>query len=213
MVRLQHISKSFGKQIVLDDINLHIKEGEKVLIMGQNGAGKTTLMKVILAQLICEKGSVLINNINPFKERKKALANLAFVPQSAPPLKLKVSELCEYATKVGNFSLQNIKQALMNLEFDFEKENSKLFTKLSGGMKQKLLIAIALAKESKLILFDEPTANLDPKARSQFLDLLEKIAKNKMLIFISHRIDEVRNLTDKIIEMDLGKIVQERKND
>lgn len=206
MVKLEHISKSFGKQRVLDDVNLHIKAGEKVLIMGQNGAGKSTLMKVILAQLICDKGSVLINGTDPFVERKKALANLAFVPQSAPPLKLKVSELCEYATKVGKFSIHNIKEALSNLEFDLEKEHSKLFTKLSGGTKQKLLIAIALAKNSKLLLFDEPTANLDPKARGQFLNLLSKKAQDKTIIFISHRIDEVKNLTDKVVEMDLGKI-------
>lgn len=207
MVKLEHISKSFGKQRVLDDISLHIKVGEKVLIMGQNGAGKSTLMKVILAQLICDKGSVLINGIDPFKWRKEALANLAFVPQSAPPLKLKVSELCEYATKVGKFSLQSIKEALLSLEFDLEKEYSKLFTKLSGGTKQKLLIAIALAKESKLLLFDEPTANLDPKARAQFLNLLSKRAQGKTIVFISHRIDEVKNLTDKVVEMDLGKII------
>lgn len=206
MLNLEHISKSFGKQLVLDDINLHIKKGEKVLIVGQNGAGKSTLMKVILAQLICDKGSVLINGTNPFVKRKKALANLAFVPQSAPPLKLRVSELCEYATKVGNCSIQNIKEMLMNLEFDFEKESTKLFSKLSGGTKQKLLIAIALAKQSKLLLFDEPTANLDPKARAQFLNLLGKKAQDKAIVFISHRIDEVRNLTDKVVEIDLGKI-------
>lgn len=206
MVKLEHISKSFGKQLVLDDVNLHIKKGEKVLIMGQNGAGKSTLLKVILAQLICDKGSVLINGTNPFANRKKALANLAFVPQSAPPLKLRVNELCEYATKVGNFSIQSIKQALLDLEFDFEKEQTKLFSKLSGGMKQKLLIAIALAKQSELLLFDEPTANLDPKARAQFLNLLGKKAQDKTIVFISHRIDEVRNLTNTIIEMDLGKI-------
>ncbi len=213
MVRLEHISKSFGKELILDDINLHIKNGEKVLIMGQNGAGKSTLMKVILAQLICDEGSVLINGTNPFKERKKALSNLSFVPQSAPPLKLQISELCEYATKLGNFSVQDIKEALMSLEFEYEKEQRKLFTALSGGMKQKLLIAIALAKQSKLLLFDEPTANLDPKARAQFLNLLTQKAQDKAVIFISHRVDEVRTLTDKIIEMDLGKITQERNND
>ena len=101
----------------------------------------------------------------------------------------------------------------MSLEFEYEKEQRKLFTALSGGMKQKLLIAIALAKQSKLLLFDEPTANLDPKARAQFLNLLTQKAQDKAVIFISHRVDEVRTLTDKIIEMDLGKITQERNND
>ena len=109
--------------------------------------------------------------------------------------------------------MQDIKETLMSLEFEYEKEQRKLFTALSGGMKQKLLIAIALAKQSKLLLFDEPTANLDPKARAQFLNLLTQKAQDKAVIFISHRVDEVRTLTDKIIEMDLGKITQERNND
>ena len=211
MIKLENISKSFGKQLVLDDINLHIKAGEKVLIMGQNGAGKSTLMKVILAQVIVDSGSVLISGLNPFKQRKKALANLAFVPQTPPPLKLTVSELCEYAMSLGDFELSAIKNALNSLEFDYEREQTKLFTTLSGGMKQKLLIALSLAKNSPIVLFDEPTANLDPKAREQFLSLLAKNSKDKTLLFISHRIDEVQSLVNRVIEMDLGKIIKDKK--
>lgn len=211
MIKLENISKSFGKQLVLDDINLHIKAGEKVLIMGQNGAGKSTLMKVILAQVIVDSGSVLISGLNPFKQRKKALANLAFVPQTPPPLKLTVSELCEYAMSLGDFELSAIKNALNSLEFDYEREQTKLFTTLSGGMKQKLLIALSLAKNSPIVLFDEPTANLDPKAREQFLSLLTKNSKDKTLLFISHRIDEVQSLVNRVIEMDLGKIIKDKK--
>ncbi len=207
MIKLENISKSFAKTPVLCGINLHIKVGEKVLIMGQNGAGKSTLMKVILAQLICDSGRVFINGLDPFKQRKKALANLAFVPQTPPPLKLRVSELCEYATKLNNFDLGDIKRALNALEFDYERECAKLFTALSGGMKQKLLIAIALCQNAAAVLFDEPTANLDPRAREQFLRLLQR--QNKTMIFISHRIDEVQSLASRVIEMDLGKITRD----
>ena len=207
MIKLENISKTFAKTPILSGINLHIKAGEKVLIMGQNGAGKSTLMKVILAQLICDSGRVFINGLDPFKQRKKALANLAFVPQTPPPLKLRVSELCEYATKLNGFELSSIKTALNALEFDYEKECAKLFTALSGGMKQKLLIAIALCQNAAAVLFDEPTANLDPRAREQFLRLLQR--QNKTMIFISHRIDEVQSLASRVIEMDLGKITRD----
>ncbi len=207
MIVLEGVSKSFERTLVLDNIDLRIKKGEKVLIMGQNGAGKSTLMKVILAQLICDSGKVRINGLDPYKARKKALANLAFVPQTPPPLKLRVSELCEYATKLNNFDLGDIKRALNALEFDYERECAKLFTTLSGGMKQKLLIAIALCQKSPVVLFDEPTANLDPKAREQFLRLLK--AQDKTMIFISHRIDEVQSLANRVIEMDLGKITKD----
>lgn len=210
MIVLKNLSKKFGEQVVLNSVNLHIKRGENTLIMGQNGAGKSTLIKAILAQIHCQ-GEVKIMGINPFLERKKALENVAFVPQSPPPLRLKISELCEYALKVGKFELKTLKNALNMLEFSYEKEQNKVFTTLSGGMKQKLLIAIALAKNAPIVLFDEPTANLDPMAREQFLTLLSKSTENRTLLFISHRIDEVKKFTHKILEMDFGKIISEEK--
>lgn len=210
MIILKDVSKKFGKQVVLNGINLHIKNGENTLIMGQNGAGKSTLLKAILAQIHCQ-GEVKIMGVNPFVERKKALENLAFVPQSPPPLRLKLNELCEYASKVGKFELNAIKSALNVLEFDYEKEANKVFTALSGGMKQKILISIALAKNAPIVLFDEPSANLDPKAREHFLNLLAQNMQNRTFVFISHRIDEVEKFTHKILEMDFGRIILEKK--
>ena len=86
---------------------------------------------------------------------------------------------------------------------------NKSFFKLSGGMKQKLLIAISLAKKSNIIIYDEPTANLDPKARDDFYRLLEQNEDQKTLLFVTHRLEEVKELVNRQIYMDMGKIVSD----
>lgn len=212
MIQISNITKKFGNQIVLNDINLTIKGSSKVLIIGQNGAGKSTLMKAILGELVCDKGSITIDGIDPVKDRKNALRFLSFVPQMPPPLRLKVSEICEYSISSTSSSLDDIKMYLRELEFDYDSECKKPFYKLSGGMKQKVLIAIALARHSKTIMFDEPTANLDPEARDRFLQILGSKFKDHTLIFISHRLSEVKGIVDRVIEMDLGNVMKDSKD-
>lgn len=211
MIKLNNISKRFDKNSVLKNINLEIKDGEKVLITGQNGAGKSTLLKIILGEIIPNSGQVFVNNINPFKDRKKALFHIAFTPQLPPPLKLNLKDICFYAAKTTGSEQKKIDSFAKILNFDLEKEFKKPFYKLSGGMKQKFLIALALARDTEILIFDEPTANLDTVSREIFLNLIkEKFSKNT-IITISHRIDEVKNITTKIIEMDLGEICSQKE--
>ena len=87
----------------------------------------------------------------------------------------------------------------------------KSFFKLSGGMKQKLLIAISLARKSNIIIYDEPTANLDPKARDDFYRLLKQNEDEKVLLFVTHRLEEVRDLVNRQIYMDLGTVVSDER--
>lgn len=97
------------------------------------------------------------------------------------------------------------------MDLDIAEHKSKPFYKLSGGMKQKLLIAIALSRQSDLLIFDEPTANLDPKGREQFYQLLSLIPEERSTLFITHRLDEIKALTNRMIYMDLGKVVEDEK--
>lgn len=209
MIKIENITKKFGSQTILNDIILTINDGQKVLIMGQNGAGKSTLMKAILGELICDNGSIFIDEINPIKDRKNALKYLSFVPQTPPPLKLSVAQLCEYCISSTQTDLNNIINYLKELDLSYEKEHKKPFYKLSGGMKQKVLIALALARDSKIIMFDEPTANLDPDAREKFINILKSKFQSHTLIFISHRVSEVQGIVNRVIEMDLGNIIKD----
>jgi ABC-2 type transport system ATP-binding protein len=95
------------------------------------------------------------------------------------------------------------------MDLDLKAHVHKLFFKLSGGMKQKLLIAIALSRDPNIFIFDEPTANLDPQGRAIFYELLQPYKRDKLMIFISHRLEEIGDLVNRKIEMDLGRVVND----
>lgn len=210
MIEIKNVSKKFANQFVLKDIDLNIADGEQVLFVGQNGAGKSSLMRTILGEYIPTSGSVAIDGFDSFKQRSRALRGISFVPQTPPPLKLSLNELIYFAERTADASRGDIVKFCDEMELDLSSNLNKPFHKLSGGMKQKFLIALAFGRASKAMIFDEPTANLDPSAREHFKTLLRKYAKDKSLIFISHRLDEVEGLVKRMICMDLGRIVDDK---
>lgn len=210
MIEIKNVSKKFANQFVLKDINLNIDDGEQVLFVGQNGAGKSSLMRTILGEYIPTSGSVAIDGFDSFKQRSRALRGISFVPQTPPPLKLSLNELIYFAERTADASRAGIVKFCDEMELDLSSNLNKPFHKLSGGMKQKFLIALAFGRASKAMIFDEPTANLDPSAREHFKTLLRKYAKDRSLIFISHRLDEVEGLVKRMICMDLGRIVDDK---
>lgn len=210
MIEIKNVSKKFADQFVLKDIDLNIDDGEQVLFVGQNGAGKSSLMRTILGEYIPTSGSVTIDGFDSFKQRSRALRGISFVPQTPPPLKLSLNELIYFAERTADASRGDIVKFCDEMELDLSSNLNKPFHKLSGGMKQKFLIALAFGRASKAMIFDEPTANLDPSAREHFKTLLRKYAKDKSLIFISHRLDEVEGLVKRMICMDLGRIVDDK---
>lgn len=209
MIEIINVTKKFDEQVILDNVNINIAQNQNVLFVGQNGAGKSSLMKTILGQYLPDKGSVSIDGFNPLNDRKKALLNLAFVPQTPPPLKFNLSELMSYVCKSTNTKESEIYNFCQKLNFDLKQNLKKSFYKLSGGMKQKFLIAIAFARNVDIMLFDEPMANLDPISRDKFSKLLKEYFRQKSMIFISHRLDEIGGYIDRVIEMDLGKIIKD----
>lgn len=212
MIRIENLTKKFLEQKSLNNISLELELGEKIIIMGQNGAGKTTLIRTILGQYLPTAGNIRIEGKDPFNDRINTLSLIGFVPQLPPPIKLTVEELIYYANKSSNVEKKLVLELCKELDLDLDSHLNKVFFKLSGGMKQKLLIAIAIAKNPKIFIFDEPTANLDPKGRNRFYELIKKYNENKLMIFISHRIDEVSHIVNRKIEMDLGKVVYDEKN-
>ena len=204
MIEIKNVSKKFADQFVLKDIDINIADGEQVLFVGQNGAGKSSLMRTILGEYIPTSGSVAIDGFDSFKQRSRALRGISFVPQTPPPLKLSLNELIYFAERTADASRADIVKFCGEMELDLSSN------KLSGGMKQKFLIALAFGRASKAMIFDEPTANLDPSAREHFKTLLRKYAKDKSLIFISHRLDEVEGLVKRMICMDLGRIIDDK---
>ena len=211
MIKVQNLTKKFGSTISLDDVSIEFKKNDSIALMGANGAGKTTLIRSILGYYHPDGGSVRVNGLDPIKERQNVLKSIAFVPQLPPPIKLSVSELIEYIEVSANVKKERIIEHANEMKLDIKTNMNKSFFKLSGGMKQKLLISIALAQDSEIIIFDEPTANLDPKARDDFYRLLDGKQQDKVLLFVTHRLEEVESLVNREVYMDLGKVVSDEK--
>lgn len=209
MIEVKNLTKKFSSHISLDNVNIGFKKNEYIALMGPNGAGKTTLIRSILGYYHPNNGEVLINGLNPIKDRIKVLEHISFVPQLPPPIKLSLNELMQYIQASSNVNKELIMHYANEMKLDITANLNKSFFKLSGGMKQKMLIAISLAKKSNIIIYDEPTANLDPKARDDFYRLLEQNEEDKVLLFVTHRLDEIKDIVNRQVYMDLGKIVSD----
>jgi ABC-2 type transport system ATP-binding protein len=180
--------------------------GERIALIGQNGAGKTTLIRCILGQYVYD-GNLKVLEMNPRTEREKILHNVGFVPQIPPPLKMTVKEMLEFFSQLTKTPEEKFITLSEELGLSIKDNLRKPFLQLSGGMKQKLLVSLALGKNPKILLMDEPSANLDPKAREVFFQYLTDFNKDALMILSSHRMDEISTLVTRIVEMDLGNIV------
>jgi len=211
MIQIQDLTKKFEKTLSLDHVTLTFEKGDAIALMGANGAGKTTLIRSILGYYHPHSGSVLVNGLNPITERTKVLKHISFVPQLPPPIKLSLRELISYVCKSSGVDEKQIYYYAKEMKLDVKSNIHKSFFKLSGGMKQKLLIAISLAKKSDIVIYDEPTANLDPKARDDFYRLIKENQKETLSLFVTHRIEEVSSIVNRQIYMDMGKVISDER--
>lgn len=210
MIRFQNVAKTFRRARVLDGIHLDIGLGERVALIGSNGAGKTTLIRCLLGEYTHD-GEVTIDGLNPRSHRTQVLGSIGFVPQLPPPLKMPVGQLIDFSASLCGTDPQRIHALAKRLGLDVDGVASRQFVRLSGGMKQKLLIAIALGREAKVLVMDEPAANLDPEARKIFFELLAERQQDATMIISSHRLNEVSTLVNRVVELDLGKVVLDDK--
>ncbi len=211
MIQIQNLIKKFDKHTSLDDVSININNGDSIALMGANGAGKTTLVRAMLGFYHTDGGAISIDGLDPIKDREQVLRKISFVPQLPPPIKLSVAELIEFVSRSSDTSADDIKRFAIELKLEIDANMGKSFFSLSGGMKQKLLIAISLARRSDIIIYDEPTANLDPVARDDFYRVLKAQSEAKVLLFVTHRIEEMQNMTNRQIYMDMGKIITDQK--
>ncbi|KAB2922397.1 MAG: ABC transporter ATP-binding protein [Dechloromonas sp.] len=210
MIQFSQLAKTFRRVRVLDGIDLAIGLGERVALIGSNGAGKTTLIRCLLGEYTYD-GKVTIDGLDPRSNRTAVLGNIGFVPQLPPPLKMPVGQLIDFSASLCGTDPARIHGIARRLGLDVDAILTRQFVRLSGGMKQKLLIAIALGRDAKVLVMDEPAANLDPEARKIFFDLLAERLEDATMIISSHRLDEVSALVNRVIEMDMGKIVLDDK--
>ncbi len=210
LIRAGELVKSFKKVKVLDGLDISWYAGERIALIGQNGAGKTTLIRCILGEYVYE-GQLEVLNKDPRKNRVDILREVGFVPQIPPPLKMTVKDLLKFFEQISHVKQEVFIDIADRLGLQIRESMSKPFVNLSGGMKQKLLVSFALGREPKVLLMDEPSANLDPSAREMFFELLGKYNPDSLLILSSHRMTEIKGLVNRVVEMDFGKIVLDKQ--
>ena len=145
--------------------------------------------------------------MDPREDRQQVLLKVGFVPQLPPPLRMPVGQLIQFAASLCDSDPEKMHDVADMLGFDARQFKHQPFVKLSGGQKQKLLIAVALGRDCELLVMDEPAANLDPEARHILFKLLAEKQDSSAMLISSHRLDEVASLVNRVVEMDLGKIV------
>jgi len=209
LIDIKNLSKTFNKVKVIKDLTVQFNSGDRIALIGQNGAGKTTLIRCILG-LYTYEGYLSVLGKNSRTEREDILQDVGFVPQLPPPLKMTVAEIMEFFSVVTKTDKDKFVAIANDLKLDVNKHLNKPFLKLSGGMKQKLLVSLALARNPKILLMDEPSANLDPEAREVLFNYLKALPEDTLMILSSHRVDEIADLVNRLIEMDLGEIVVDR---
>jgi ABC-2 type transport system ATP-binding protein len=206
MILIEGLSKQFGATRVLDALSLDAPSGQRIALVGSNGAGKTSLFRCLLGEYTYN-GSITLDGLDPRRDRARLLRMIGFVPQIAPRLETPVGAFIRYVAEVSGAVVDEIEGVATSLGLDVAAARNRAFVRLSGGMKQKLLIALALGRPTRLLILDEPTANLDPAARAVFYDLLAARGRHTAMIISSHRIDEIAPLVDRVVELDRGRIV------
>ena len=219
MVRMDNVSKVYvsSETVALDDINLEIKEGEFVFLVGPNGSGKTTLMKLITGEIRADAGTVIVNDYDMTKIKRRKLPKmrrtLGVVFQDYRLIdNMTVYDNVAFAMRVVGASGREIaKRVPYVLDLvGLEGREKRLPTELSGGEQQRVAIARALVNSPRMIVADEPTGNLDPVRSLELMLLFEKI--NEMgttILVVTHEKELVNALGKRVITIDDGHIISE----
>ncbi len=206
MIEVKDLKKRYGDKQAVDGVSFSVEKGEIFGILGPNGAGKTTTLEMMETLRDIDSGSVIIDGIDVAKDPQKIKYLIGVQPQSpAFQDKTKLTEVIEmFAAAYGE--KVDAMQFLRDVELEDKAKN--YVEDLSGGQKQRLSITTALVHGPKVFFLDEPTTGLDPQARRNLWELIEKVRdKGISVIMTTHYMDEAEVLCDRIAVMDNGKIV------
>lgn len=212
-IKIKSLNKNYDKYTVLENLNLHIKEGEIFGLLGPNGAGKTTLVSILNYLEKKDSGNIEVFGKTYEKNKKYIQSISSYVPQSyAFYPDLTAYENLEFFAalyKIKTNKMQEVINSCIKMTA-LEKYRNKQAKTFSGGLKRRLNIAIGLLNEPKILYLDEPTVGIDPQSRKYILDIIKEININKKttIIYTSHYMDEIEYLCDEIAILDRGHIIK-----
>lgn len=205
MIRVRGVGKAYGDRDVLRGVSFDVERGERVALLGVNGAGKTTLLRCMLG-LASYDGLIEIDGLDARERGVEARSRVGYVPQRAPVSDLTAGDFVHLVAGLRRVPVDAVRERLASLGLDLDGEADKPLKALSGGMLQKTLLALVLADGAGALLLDEPTGNLDPRARRDFLDAIGRVDERTSVILASHRLSDVRAIADRILVLHRGRI-------
>ena len=203
LLEINHLYKSHDSKNVLCDINLKVKQGKIIGLLGKNGTGKSTLIKLINDLLVPDKGSIKVNDENIGVESKKIIS---YLPERTYLNKnMTVLEVINYFRDFyDNFDSAKAIKLLQDLKLDV---NQKL-SKMSKGMQEKVQLVLVMSRKAKLYILDEPLGGVDPATRDYILDtILNNFSDDASVIISTHLISDIERILDEVIFIDNGKII------
>lgn len=212
MLEIKNLNKSYGQKKVLNGIECRLENGIYGLL-GPNGAGKSTLMNLITTNLKPDSGEILWKGKNINEDRNEYLSSLGYMPQQQGLYNgFTGAMFLNYIACLKDLPKQKIKEEVtkainnVNLSDCIDKK----IASYSGGMKQRLLIAGAVIGDPELIIFDEPTAGLDPKERVRVKNMLKSLAKDKIILVATHIVPDIEDIAEEVLILKDGMLLPER---
>ena len=216
MITTNNLTKIYGEKKALDKLNLNVSQGEIYCLLGANGAGKTTTINLLLGFIQPTTGICLIDNTNVHQKSQETKQKLAYIPENLMLYSsLTAIENLDYFSGISQkeFSISDLKTFLLDAGLQEEVFNKRIST-FSKVMRQKVGIAIALAKDAKVLLLDEPTSGLDPKASNEFGLLLQKLSKKGVAtLMATHDLFRAKEVGTNIGIMKDGKLKEQFRSD
>jgi ABC-2 type transport system ATP-binding protein len=211
-LEVNNISKSYGAQKALDNISFSIKKGEIVGFLGPNGAGKSTLMKILTTYIASDEGSAAVNGFDVNSQAKAVQQSIGYLPEHNPLyLDLYVREYLAFNADVYKVAKSRIEE-LIQLT-GLSTESHKKIGELSKGYRQRVGLANALLHNPDVLILDEPTTGLDPNQLTEIRNVIKNIGKDKTVFLSTHIMQEVEAICDRVIIINKGKIVVDKKLD
>ena len=209
---VENISKSYGTQKALDNVSFTVKKGEIVGFLGPNGAGKSTLMKILTTYIAADEGKALINDNNVSENQKAVQQAVGYLPEHNPLyLDLYVREYLEFNADVYKVSKSRIEEVIQLT--GLSPESHKKIGQLSKGYRQRVGLASAMLHNPDVLILDEPTTGLDPNQLIEIRNVIKNVGKNKTVFLSTHIMQEVEAICDRVIIINNGKIVTDKKLD
>ncbi len=211
-IEVSNISKSYGQQKALDNVSFSVKKGEIVGFLGPNGAGKSTLMKILTTYITPDEGLASVNGHDVGTDQKSVQRSVGYLPEHNPLyLDLYVREYLEFNAGVYKVPKSRIEEVIELT--GLTPESHKKIGQLSKGYRQRVGLATALLHNPDVLILDEPTTGLDPNQLVDIRRVIVNAGKDKTVFLSTHILQEVEAICDRVIIIDKGKIVTDKKID